>query len=75
MRYIIRFHEFLQYLYLLLVLVIHIESVQGMGIEPMLVRHLRNTDYKSVGASSYTNPAVIHSLIILLCNLCSYDFI
>ena len=28
-----------------------------MGIEPMLVPHLGNTDYKSVGASSYTNPA------------------
>ena len=27
----------------------------GMGIEPMLVQHLWNTDYKSVGASSYTN--------------------
>ena len=27
----------------------------GMGIEPMLVQHLWNTDYKSVGASNYTN--------------------
>ena len=26
-----------------------------MGIEPMLVQHLWNTDYKSVGASNYTN--------------------
>ena len=28
-----------------------------MGIEPMLVQHLWNTDYKSVGASNYTNLA------------------
>ena len=30
-----------------------------VGIEPTLGLHLRRTDYKSVGASSYTNPAKI----------------
>lgn len=29
----------------------------GMGIEPMLGPHLGHTVYKTVGASSYTNPA------------------
>jgi hypothetical protein len=28
-----------------------------MGIEPMLGPHLGHTVYKTVGASSYTNPA------------------
>jgi hypothetical protein len=37
----------------------------GMGIEPMLVPHLGNTDYKSVGASSYTNPPLDDYRIIL----------
>jgi hypothetical protein len=32
----------------------------GMGIEPMLGPHLGHTVYKTVGASSYTNPAEIH---------------
>ena len=29
----------------------------GVGIEPTLGPHLGHTGYKSVGASSYTNPA------------------
>ena len=37
-----------------------------VGIEPTLVRHLRHTDYKSVGASSYTNPAVHREEISLV---------
>ena len=28
----------------------------GMGIKPMLVPHLGNTVYKTVGAFNYTNP-------------------
>jgi hypothetical protein len=31
-----------------------------MGIEPMLGPHLGHTVYKTVGASSYTNPAENH---------------
>jgi hypothetical protein len=31
-----------------------------MGIEPMLGPHLGHTVYKTVGASSYTNPAKNH---------------
>ena len=31
--------------------------VQGEGIEPSLGQHLWHTDYKSVGASNYTNLA------------------
>ena len=30
--------------------------VLGVGIEPTLGPHLGHTDYKSVGASNYTNP-------------------
>ena len=33
------------------------KNMLGMGIEPMLGPHLGHTVYKTVGASSYTNPA------------------
>ena len=33
-----------------------LKMVLGVGIEPTLGPHLGHTDYKSVGASNYTNP-------------------